>query len=231
MTVGGILRRTYRAAKRRIQDRVLGIWPLATSRVDVRGNGNRIAVSNAARLLGCEIEIHGDDNRVEVAEGAVLNGVFFRIRGHGHRCVIASGCRINRGGEIWQEDAHTRISIGARTSIEAAHLAATEDHSEIEIGADCMFAYGIDIRTGDSHAIIDVASGTRLNPARSVRIRDRVWIAAHVCVLKGVELRADSVVGSGSVVTRSPGAEGVILVGNPARIARSGVRWQADRNA
>jgi len=42
------------------------------------------------------------------------------------------------------------------------HIAVTEN-SKVLIGEDCMLANDIDIRTGDSHSVIDMETGERLN--------------------------------------------------------------------
>jgi maltose O-acetyltransferase len=52
-----------------------------------------------------------------------------------------------------------------------------------------------------------------------VRLEENVFIGDGTKILKGVTIGRDSVVGAGSVVTRSIPA-GVIAAGNPARVVR-----------
>lgn len=221
--------RLYAGLLRRLRPRLLRHLPYALTRRAISGRGNRVMLAKGAQLVGARIDIAGNDNLVEIGADAVLHRVLIYIRGNGNRVSIGAGCRVSRNAEFWQEDDHTVIQVGARTTIESAHLAATENGSRLLIGEDCMLAYDIDIRTGDSHAILKAADGERLNPAASVELADRVWLAAHVRVLKGVRLGTDTVVGTGSVVTRSSEECGVALAGNPARIVRRGIRWSADR--
>ena len=54
----------------------------------------------------------------------------------------------------------------------------------------------------------------------SVRIEDNVWIGDNVKVLKGVTIGANSVIGNGSIVSRSVPA-GVVAAGVPARVIRN----------
>ena len=70
--------------------------------------------------------------------------------------------------------------------IENAHITVTEPNFKVKIGEDCMFAYDIDIRTGDSHSIIDKNSGKRINYAQDISIGNHVWLASHCRILKGV---------------------------------------------
>ncbi len=77
----------------------------------------------------------------------------------------------------------------------------------------------------DFHSIFDVTTGERINQAKDIRIGNDVWVGARSMVLKGASVGHDSVVGAGSIVTGSFGPNSMI-VGNPARLLRSGIRWQ-----
>lgn len=195
----------------------------------VVGDGNTIR-HEGAHLDRVVFDIVGHGNTIVIGAGSVLHSVRVRVRGDRHVIEIGEGCRFNRASSLWMEDSDGVLLIGAATTVEDAHLAVTEPGARIEIGRDCMFAYDIDVRTGDSHAVFDRVSGIRLNPAANVSIGDHVWIAAHSRILKGVRVGNDSIVATGAVVTRAFDEEGVILAGNPARIVKSGVTWTRDRN-
>ncbi len=62
-----------------------------------------------------------------------------------------------------------------------------------------------------------------------VHLDENVFIGDGARILKGVTIGSDSVVGAGSVVTRSVPA-GVIAAGNPARVVRE-LRDAEDRAA
>jgi acetyltransferase-like isoleucine patch superfamily enzyme len=87
-----------------------------------------------------------------------------------------------------------------------------------------MFAHGIDIRSGDSHSIIDLASNQRLNYAQDINIGNHVWIAAKGHVLKGVSIGSNSIVGAGSIVTKDV-PENCIVAGVPAQVKKTKVTW------
>jgi len=55
--------------------------------------------------------------------------------------------------------------------------------------------------------------------ARPVRIEDNVWIGGGAILLPGVTVGRNSVVGAGSVVTRSIPAD-CVAVGNPCRVIK-----------
>lgn len=92
-----------------------------------------------------------------------------------------------------------------------------------------MFSYGIEMRTGDSHSIINVTSKKRINHAASVIVGDHVWVGAHSLILKGVVILNNSVVASGSIVTKKYSISGIIIGGNPAKIIKQGINWLRNR--
>ena len=193
----------------------------------LHGEGNQIQAQGTI-LKNVELDVIGDHNIIQVGEGAELHNLKIRMRGSGHRLEIGRECRISRGGMFWFEDRDCLLKIGEKTTMVDVHIAVTEPGSRVTIGAECMFANDIDIRTGDSHSIIDASSGARLNFAEDIAIEDHVWVAAHTVVLKGVRIGADSVVATGSVVTHSCD-QGVVLAGNPAKVIKTGISWKRER--
>ncbi len=135
---------------------------------------------------------------------------------------------MTRGGVFWFEDQGCELHIGRDTTLVEVDISVTESGSRVDIGEGCMLANDIDIRTGDSHSILDAGTGRRVNFAEDVSIGNSVWIAAHVIILKGVTIGENSVVAAGAVVTGScePGS---LLAGNPARVIRTGVAWRRER--
>ena len=92
-----------------------------------------------------------------------------------------------------------------------------------------MFAYDIDLRTGDSHSIIDCQTQERLNFAKDIEIGNHVWVATRCLILKGAKVADNSVIASGSIVTKSFSEPGVVIAGNPAKVVKEGITWSRDR--
>jgi acetyltransferase-like isoleucine patch superfamily enzyme len=155
--------------------------------------------------------------------------VSFLIRGDNNVITISQGVKFNYGGSLHVEDNDCLIDIRDHSTFEDAHIAVTESGSQISIGKDCMFAYDIDVRTGDSHSIIDTRTNKRINPAGNVKIGDHVWIAPHCTILKGVEIKSNSIVATRSVVTSSYSQEGVIIGGSPSKILKENITWDRKR--
>jgi len=195
----------------------------------IHGRDN-IFQMEGAQLSNVELDIIGDRNRILVGEGSQLINLKFHIRGSDHLIDIGKNCRITRGGLFWMEDNECELHIGQGTTMVEVHIAVTEPHSQVVIGEDCMFANDIDLRTGDSHSILDGATGERINFAENITIGQHVWVAAHAILLKGIEIGENSVIASGAIVTKScePGS---LLAGNPARAIKTGISWKRERIA
>ncbi len=92
------------------------------------------------------------------------------------------------------------------------------DCAAVHFGDDVKLGPSVQIYT--AHHPLDPAlrtAGPEL--AAPIRIGNRVWIGGGAILCPGVTIGDDSVIGAGSVVTRSIPA-GVIAVGNPCRVLR-----------
>lgn len=188
------------------------------------GQRNKVTIKGVK--VGSVVQISGSDNQVLVENGAVMKKVKFFICGNHNRILISKGVSLEKT-VIHIEDNNCSIEVGEHTYIGPSHLACTENGRSIVIGKDCMLSSNINVRTGDSHSIID-DNGNRINPAESVIIGDHVWIGEGAKIMKGVELMDNTVVASGSIVTHSFPSS-VIIGGNPAKIIKSNVSWDKRR--
>jgi acetyltransferase-like isoleucine patch superfamily enzyme len=231
-----IIRRIYAVALRKwsalcgIVHRIRGPKGTDTVTKSIIGNNNEIEYRDAL-LTNVAFDIAGNGNRITIKKNSSLNGVTFFVRGDYHSIDIGEECSLGPGFTIWFEDERGQLIIGDRTIFAGySHLTVIEPGSKIKIGNDCLFAYNVDIRTGDSHSIIDTKSGKKVNFAKNISIGEHVWVAGHSIILKGVSILDDSIVAAGTVVTKSVDEKGVILAGNPARIVKRGITWSGERN-
>ena len=94
--------------------------------------------------------------------------------------------------------------------------------TEIRLGKYCFLAGNCYLVAGGNHSFDDVNTPIMYQPSYSkggIRIGEDVWLAAGTLVLDGVEVGRGSVVGAGSVVTRSL-PELSIALGVPARVRK-----------
>jgi acetyltransferase-like isoleucine patch superfamily enzyme len=191
----------------------------------IRGRGNRII--NKGVFLGVKIDIAGNNNLVEIGKGAFLTDMTIFVRGNNHHLRVGAYCKF-KGGCAWFEDNNGAIIIGDHTSIESAHLAVTEPNKRIVIGADCMLSAGINIRTGDSHSILDAETGKRINYAQDITIGDHVWIGLNAVILKGVSIGNNAIISTNALVTHNV-PDHSVAAGIPAKVVKSNVDWLRER--
>ena len=109
-----------------------------------------------------------------------------------------------------------RLEIGQRTFIN--YGGSISAHELVHIGARCNIGPHVLIMDNNFHRM-EPDRRDEMPPSHPIILEDNVFLGARVIVLGGVTIGADSVVGAGSVVTRSI-PSGVIAAGNPAKVIR-----------
>lgn len=112
----------------------------------------------------------------------------------------------------------SRISIGSGVYINTGLKIGVGSPASVKIGNDCGFGPNVMLETM-THQPSGAVTGDWGDAAKSIIIGDRCWIATGAIILGGVTIGDGSVVAAGSVVTRDVPA-GVVVGGNPARVAR-----------
>jgi len=108
------------------------------------------------------------------------------------------------------------IQIGARAFVN--FNCTMLDGAPISVGDECLIASGVQLITA-THPIDPAPRRAAWEQALPVTIEDGVSLGSGALVCAGVTIGDNTVVGAGSVVTRSLPA-GVVAYGNPARVAR-----------
>lgn len=192
----------------------------------IKLNGNFLTIDNSF-LWKCKIVCKGSGNNISISEGAILQNCNIIICGNDNEVRIGSGTAMKQT-ELWIEDDENKIIIGNDTKIcGKTHLACIEGCT-ISIGNDCLFSSDIIFRTGDSHSILN-QDGERINSSESICVKNHVWIGHHVTLLKGITIESDSVIGTGSIITKSIKEKNVVIAGTPAKIVKRNVNWCAER--
>ena len=93
------------------------------------------------------------------------------------------------------------------------------DGAEIVIGDNVMFGPRVGISTSN-HALGPNERANYWCVAKSVRIGNNVWCGANVTINPGVTIEDNTIIGSGSVVTKNI-PSGVIAAGNPCKVIRT----------
>lgn len=112
-----------------------------------------------------------------------------------------------------------KVKIGNNVGMSSPCIWIHENLSignNVKIGGNCI------IMDNDVHQINYKERRSNIGKVNSapIVIEDDVWLGANVMVLKGVTIGARSIIGAGSVVTKSIPAD-CIAAGNPARVIKS----------
>ena len=175
----------------------------------------------------CKIYFKGKNNSVEIASGVILKNTVITVSGDNNRIIFCEKS-FAKCANICTENCGNSIVIGKRTALcGTIHLAAIEG-TDIIIGDDCLFSSEIVFRTGDSHSILNLG-GERINPSKSIKIGDHVWVGHKVSVTKGVEIAKDNIVGTGAIVTKSMNQSNTVIAGVPAKVVKTDVNWDSER--
>ncbi len=140
--------------------------------------------------------------KLEIGRGATLR--IGRWAWIGHGCKI----RVHEG----------EVSIGAKTVMGQECTISAFQH--VSIGRECILADRVMLIDFD-HGVTEVERPVRLQGIykRDVEVGHNVWIGYGACILRGVSVGDNAVIGTSAVLTRSFPAN-VVLAGVPARVIR-----------
>ncbi|WP_447035648.1 DapH/DapD/GlmU-related protein [Vibrio alginolyticus] len=88
--------------------------------------------------------------------------------------------------------------------------------AQIIIGKNCLIGPNVGLITTNH----DLNNISRHSKGKDIIIGDNCWVGMNTVILPGVELASDTIVGAGSVVTKSFKSGKVIIGGNPAKVIR-----------
>jgi len=137
---------------------------------------------------------------------------------------IARRGRVEFGRFVWIGDG-TKIrchegvvEIGAKTVM--GQECTISAYQRVRIGEQCVIADRAMFIDFD-HGVVEVERPIRLQGIykRDVEVGSNVWIGYGACILRGVRVGDNSIVGTNSVVTRDVPANAVVA-GIPARVIR-----------
>lgn len=195
-------------------------------RIKKAGNNNRI-IAPCALLKKVNIHIKGSNNTVVIGEFARLNGASIYINGSFNHITIGPWSYLG-GTDLFIEDDGGSIVIGSRTKfLGKTHLAVIEGTS-ITVGQDCLFSSDIQLRTGDSHSVLDM-EGRRINESRDIVLGDHVWVGTKAFLNKGAKVAPHSIVGACALVTKAFEEPHCALAGVPAKVVKRDVDWSIRR--
>jgi acetyltransferase-like isoleucine patch superfamily enzyme len=154
--------------------------------------------------------------------------------GRGLELEIGRKGKLDLGRFVWIGDGtkvrchEGRVEIGAKTVMGQECTISAYQH--VRIGEQCVIADRAMFIDFD-HGVVEVERPIRRQGIykRDVEVGSNVWIGYGACILRGVSVGDNSIVGTNSVVTRDVPANAVVA-GIPARVIRmreapQSLRW------
>jgi acetyltransferase-like isoleucine patch superfamily enzyme len=143
------------------------------------------------------------------------------------RVVLGRWSWIGHGCKIRAHEGEVRI--GAKTVIGQECTISSFQH--VSVGRECILADRVMLIDFD-HGVVEVERPIRLQGIykRDVRVGHNVWIGYGACLLRGVTVGDNAIIGTSAVVTK-PVPGNAVVGGVPARILRmrdepQTLRWQ-----
>lgn len=136
--------------------------------------------------------------------------------GRGARLRLGRWCWLGHGTKIRVHEGE--VSIGAKTVFGQECTISAFQH--VSIGRECIVADRVMLIDFD-HGVVDAERPIRLQGIykRDLRIGHNVWIGYGACLLRGVTVGDNAVIGTSSVVTKDVPANAVVG-GVPAKVLR-----------
>jgi len=149
-----------------------------------------------------------DYNRLRPADTIERERTIRRLLGHvGEHCIIESpfhcdyGCNIHVGENFYANVGLTVL-----------------DGASVTFGDNCFIGPYCGFHTA-GHPLEVELRNRGLEYARPIKVGNNVWFGAQCCVLPGVTIGDNTVIGAGSVVTHDI-PSGVLAAGNPCCVIR-----------
>jgi acetyltransferase-like isoleucine patch superfamily enzyme len=110
------------------------------------------------------------------------------------------------------------VSIGAKTVLGQECTISAYQH--VSIGRECVIADRVMLIDFD-HGVVEVDRPVRLQGIykRDVRVGNNVWIGYGACILRGVTVGDNAIIGTSAVVTKDV-PDNAVVAGVPARVIR-----------
>lgn len=128
---------------------------------------------------------------------------------------IGRGCRIDI-----DKNAVLKIGNGGFINVNTFFIIS---HG-LQIGNDCSISWGCQFIDNDFHQIDYENKKER---PYEIIIGNHVWVGCNVCILKGSVIPDNCVIAANSVVTGIFSEESVLIGGNPAKVIKRNISWQA----
>ncbi|GAB1357837.1 hypothetical protein MASR1M29_20100 [Cloacibacterium normanense] len=195
----------------------------------VKGRNNIVIFKEGVLRKNVQIKIIGNNNTNTIHPNCRLKNTKITIMGSNNQLVLNEKVMIYENGAFVFEGSNSYIQIGAKTTFGSAILIIGEGDTGIRIGEDCMLSRDIVMNTSDFHSIISTITNKRINPPKSIEVKNHVWIGNNVYISKGASIGNNCVVSSNAYVGGKKNEDHTILGGLPAKQLKDNINWSREK--
>ena len=184
----------------------------STLRIKLYPHINRLILKANGAVFGKNLQIPGKVSWL-------IRGARITI---GDNFYLSSGNGVNPIANNLQADVYVEpgaaLTIGNNVGMSSTRIWV---HDSVAVGNNVKIGACVLITDTDAHPMDYMARRTSNEGTKSapIVIEDDVWVGAHSIILKGVTIGARSIIGAGSVVTKSIPAD-CVAAGNPCRVIK-----------
>ena len=185
----------------------------STLRIKLYPHINRLILKANGAVFGKNLQIPGKVSWLIRGARITIGDNFYLSSGNGVNPIAS-----NLQADVYVEPG-AALTIGNNVGMSSTRLWIHESArigNNVKIGG-CVLITDTDAHPMDYMARRSSNEGTKSAP---VVIEDDVWVGAHCIILKGVTIGARSIIGAGSVVTKSIPAD-CVAAGHPCRVIKS----------
>lgn len=197
--------------------------------INTKGKGNTVDFGQSVLRKNVKVKITGSNNTVIIKDNCRLRNTTITINGNNNRICLEEKVMVYESSTFNVDGSNTYITIDRDTTIGSAKLFIGEGDTGIAIGEDCMLSRNITMNTSDYYSIIATETNERINPPKSIEIKNHVWIGNNVFVSKGAVIGNNCIIASLTYIETNSFENNTILGGIPAKHIKSGVTWSREK--
>lgn len=195
------------------------------NKIIVVENGKERELKKDERIQGLEIIINGNYNIIKLHAPLKFIDCFWDIKSDNGYVEIESP-KYSISLYLCMAHKNEKLIIKKPIFISSMKCFLAEDYSSVYIDEGVMISMEVILMPNDAHPIFYLKTGKRINYIKNeVYIGKHCWIGMRASILKNVKTPNNTIIGFGSVITKSFEEEYTAIAGNPAKIVTRNVNW------
>ena len=194
--------------------------------IKILHNKSYYTIKSNEIIKGLDIKINGDNNTILIGEHCIFSDSKIIIGNNNVNIDIGSRNRYTNTTIRCCFGDKQSFTTGQSNIINGAKFYLDENSAFI-LGDRNLFSSEIRVWCSDGHSILDMSTNSILNkPNKPVIIKNHCWIGQGVRITKNAHIPDNTIVGTGSVISKEFFDENTVIAGNPASVIKRNVKWE-----